>query len=280
MAAAVTPDAREPLQRLLAQIVREHRPAAPAREMAAHRLAHHAEPNEPDARDRAQRRPAHSWLLHPLATGSLRTPPRAVKAGRAGRCCAGRAGESRRCMPRARNPDVLRHRRRGPGARGRDDARAAGRAGDPRRPRRRPFGLQARHEPARPTDAARLFRPSRSGPLRSRRPAHLHAGRERAGHGGAAPPSRPRSRRQHRHLLWWHGRDGARRPLSGGGLAPCPDRHRRAWRVHSPCPGDPGRARHRRTAAGVREAVDRRVPDGCRDARVLSPDGPALRPPP
>ena len=83
------------------------------------------------------------------------------------------------------------------------------------------------------TIAARAGPASRPAAIRA-----LHAGRKRRGHGGAAPAISAWARScQHRHVLWRHGRDGARRALSGRGLPPDPDRHRGAWRLHPRAPG-------------------------------------------
>ena len=73
-------------------------------------------------------------------------------------------------------------------------ARKAGRLRHPWRAGRRPYRLQARHEPARRADAAGLFRPPRPGALRQGRPGALHARRECRGHGGAARASRASAR--------------------------------------------------------------------------------------
>ena len=195
-ARAFTPSAGEPGQRLGAQVVRQHGTAGAAGEVAAHRLAHHAEADEAERGDRPQdRRFIRPCTASSGCIGQSRLPP-------------GQPGEGHvRC--RAGHADLLRRGGNGPGAGRPDDARAAGGDGDPWRPGRRPQRVQAWLHAARRADAAGLFRPSRPGAVGRRRSRDLYARRECRGHGGAAPPPGPGPDRLDRHdrmAGWWRWR--------------------------------------------------------------------------
>ena len=102
--AAVTPFGGQARQRLRPQVVRQHRLARAAGEMAAHRLAHHAEPDEAKCRNRSQ------------IIGFVRTSSALLRCARQSSLRPRQSGEGH-VRSRAGHADLFRRGRIGPGAR-------------------------------------------------------------------------------------------------------------------------------------------------------------------